>query len=74
MHAGNIITIPVSATMWVNIMRYVIKETSTGLYKSCAALASFSCTFYLILFEAVDFEMIAEKVWFDFDRRFGQTD
>ena len=40
-------------------------ETSTGLYRSCAALAHFSGTFDLILFEAVDFEFIVEKVWFD---------
>ena len=39
-------------------------ETSTGLYRSCAALASFSGTFDLILFQAVNFEFIAEKVWF----------
>ena len=37
-------------------------KTSTGLYRSCAALASFSGTFDLILFEAVEF--IVEKVWF----------
>ena len=39
-------------------------KTSTGLYRSCAALASFSGTFDLILFQAVNFEFIAEKVWF----------
>ena len=38
--------------------------TSTGLYRSCAALASFSGTFDLILFQAVNFELIVEKVWF----------
>ena len=37
-------------------------KTGTGLYRSCAALASFSGTFDLILFEAVEF--IVEKVWF----------
>ena len=41
-----------------------INKTSTGLYRSCAALASFSGTFDLILLEAVDFEFIVEKVWF----------
>ena len=30
----------------------------------CAALACFSGTFDLILFEAVDFEFIIDKVWF----------
>ena len=40
------------------------KKSSTGLYWSCAALASFSGTFDLILFQAVNFEFIAEKVWF----------
>ena len=39
-------------------------RTSTGLYRSCAALASFSGTFDLILFEAVYFDFIADKVWF----------
>ena len=39
-------------------------KTSTGLYRSCAALASFSGTFDLILFKAVNFEFIVEKVWF----------
>ena len=39
-------------------------QTSTGLYRSCAALASFSGTFDLILFQAVNFELIVEKVWF----------
>ena len=39
-------------------------QTSTGLYTSCAALASFSDTFDLILFQTVNFEFIFEKVWF----------
>ena len=39
-------------------------ETSTSLYRSCAALASFSGTFDLIFFEAVNFKFIVEKVWF----------
>ena len=39
-------------------------KTSTGLYRSCAALVRFSGTFDLILFEAVNFEFIVEKVWF----------
>ena len=39
-------------------------KTSTSLYRSCAAIARFSGTFDLILFEAVDFEFIVEKVWF----------
>ena len=43
------------------------RKTSTGLYRSCAALASFSCTFDLILFEAVNFEFIVKKVWFGLD-------
>ena len=38
------------------------KETSTGLYRSCAALASFSCPFDLILFQALNIEFIG--VWF----------
>ena len=37
---------------------------STGLYRRCAALARFSGTFDLIIFEAVNFEFIVEKVWF----------
>ena len=36
----------------------------TGLYRSCAALASFSGTFDLILFQALNIEFIFEKVWF----------
>ena len=50
-------------------------RTSTGLYRSCAALASFSGTLDLILFEAVNFQIV-EKVWFGlvcFNRPFGQT-
>ena len=39
-------------------------KTSTGLYRSCAALANFSGTFDLILFEAVNLEFIVEKVQF----------
>ena len=42
----------------------IVGKTSTGLYRSCAALASFSGTFDLILFQAVNFEFIVEKVWF----------
>ena len=38
--------------------------TSTGLYRSCAALANFSGTFDLILFEAVNLEYIVKKVKF----------
>ena len=37
-------------------------ETSTGLYRSCAALASFSDTFDLIYFKQLI--LIVEKVWF----------
>jgi len=48
------------------------KKTSTGLYRSCAALASFSGTFDLILFQALNIEL--NLVWFGFDRRFEQTD
>ena len=40
------------------------KGTSTCLYRSCAALASSSGPFDLILFQAVNFEFIVEKVWF----------
>jgi len=40
------------------------EETSTGLCRSCAALASFSGTFDLILFQALNIEFIFEKVWF----------
>ena len=39
-------------------------KISTGLYRSCAALADYSGTFDLILFEAVNLEFIVEKVWF----------
>ena len=51
--------------------------TSTGLYRSCAAIASVSGTFDLISFQSVNFEFILEKVWFGLfcvDRPFGQTD
>ena len=41
-----------------------VTRTSTGLYRSCAALANFSGTLDLILFEAVNLEFIVEKVWF----------
>ena len=42
-----------------------LKQTSTGLYRSCAALAHISGTLDLILLEAVNFEfMLIEKVWF----------
>ena len=41
-----------------------VTRTSTGLYRSCAALANFSGTFDLILFEAVNLEFIVEKVQF----------
>ena len=37
-------------------------KTSTGLYRSCAALASFSDTFDLIYFKQLI--LIVEKVWF----------
>ena len=47
-----------------DFFNYVFVKTSTGLYRSCAALASFSGTFDLILFQAVNFELIVEKVWF----------
>ena len=39
-------------------------KTSTGLYRSCAALVRFSGTFDLILFEAVNLEFSVEKVQF----------
>ena len=39
-------------------------KTSTDLYRSCAALASFSGSFDVIIFIAVNFEHIVEKVWF----------
>ena len=52
----------------------IVGKTSTGLYRSCAALASFSGTFDLILFQALNIEFIFEKVWFGFNRRFEQTD
>ena len=50
-----------------------IQKTSKGLYRSCAALASFSSTFDLILFEAFNFEYIVKKVWFGLDWWFRQT-
>ena len=49
-------------------------RTSTGLYRSCAALGSFSGTFDLIVFEAVNFGFIFAKVCFGLDRRFRQAD
>ena len=49
------------------------EKTSTGLYRSCAALTSFSGTFDLISFQAVNFEFIVKKVWFGLDRRCKQT-
>ena len=39
-------------------------KTSTCLHRSCAALASFSGAFDLILFQALNIEFIVEKVWF----------
>ena len=50
--------------MWTGYDKVKLKQTSTGLYRSCTALASFSGTFYLILFQAVNFEFIVEMVWF----------
>ena len=44
--------------------RAAILLTSTGLYRSCAALARFSSNFDLILFEAVNLEFNVEKVQF----------
>ena len=49
------------------------RKTGTGLYRSFAALASFSGTFVLILFEAVNFEFIVEKVWFCLVWKNGQN-
>ena len=46
------------------IPKYILKSSSTSLYRSCAALASFSGTFDLILFQALNIEFIVEKVWF----------
>ena len=40
------------------------KKTSTGLYRSCAALACFSG----------NFELFVEEVYFGLDRQFEQTD
>merc|ERR1712051_634015 len=48
------------------------KKTSTGLYRSCAALACFSGTFDLILYEAVILNLWLRRfglVWFG-----GSTD
>ena len=45
------------------------RKTSTGLYRSCAALACFSGTFELIV-EQVWFGLY----WFGLDRQFEQTD
>ena len=42
----------------------VPSRKSTGLYRGCAALASFSGSFDVIIFIAVNFEHIVEKVWF----------
>ena len=52
-----------SLFLMTSFVRRLLK-TSTGLYRSCAALASFSGTFDLILFKAVNFEFIFEKGWF----------
>jgi len=49
-------------------------KTSTGLYRSCAALASFSCTFDLILFEAI-LNLLLKRfslLWFGLDRQSGK--
>ena len=46
------------------VLSMVYRSTSTGLYRSCTALAGFSGTFALFLFQAVNFEFIIEKVWF----------
>ena len=51
-----------------------VTSTSTGLYRSCAALASFSGTSDLILYDTVNFELIVENFWFGLDRWFGKTD
>ena len=40
------------------------KQVQVCTNRSCAALASFSDTFDLILFEAVYFKFIVEKAWF----------
>ena len=53
--------------------KYGLSRTSTGLYRSCPALASFSGTFDLILFQAFNFEFIVKKV-FGLDRRFEKTE
>ena len=45
-------------------------KTSTGLYRSCAALASFSGTFDLILLEAVDFEFTVTGTNLNAENRF----
>ena len=57
---------PVAASQQYNVHNAL---TSTGLYRSCAALVSFTGTVDLIFFEAVNFEFIVEK-----DRRFEQND
>ena len=49
---------------WWSPCKDLEKKTSTGLYRSCAALAHFAGTFDLILFETVAFELFVEKVWF----------
>ena len=46
-------------------------KTSTGLYRSCAALANLSGTFDFISFQAVNFGFIAR---FGLDRLFEKTD
>merc|ERR1712051_956002 len=46
-------------------------ETSTSLYRSCAALASFSGTFDSILFKQL---ILKGLVWFSLDRRFKKID
>ena len=59
-----IVIFKVGLTVVQVICKSSFVKTSTGLYRSCAALASFSGTFDLILFQAVNFELIVEKVWF----------
>ena len=48
--------------VFTGLKKHMVKNTS--LYRSCAALASFSGTFDLILFQALNIEFIVEKVWF----------
>ena len=57
-------TYRVAPLLTILIIMMILLVTSTGLYRSCAALACFLGTF----------ELNVEEVWFGLDRQFEQTD